>query len=158
MMEKETAMTTAVDPAEAARQLADLEQSRAELARRIVAPWWYHPALGLVTASMIAMLAAPLVWRLVHLAFVFGACWLLMRAYKRRTGVWVHGWRAGRTRWVSAGLAAVVLAVGLASVGLWLATGEVLIHFVAAGLVAVLVTAAGPLWEAAFRRDLGAGR
>lgn len=150
-------MTTTVDPAEAARQLAALEQYNADLARRVVAPWWYHPALGLVTGSMIAMLAAPLVWRLVHLAFVFGASWLLIQGYKRRTGVWVHGWRAGRTRWVSAGLAALVLTVGLVSVGLWLATGETLIHLVSAGVVALAVTAAGPLWEAAFRRDLEQG-
>ena len=35
--------------------LAEVEAARAELARRAVAPLWYHPALGLLTGGLVAV-------------------------------------------------------------------------------------------------------
>lgn len=147
-------MSSSVDPQEAARQLAGLETFRAEIARRAVAPWWYHPSIGVLVGSMIAMLAAPLLWRLVHLAFVFGGAFLLARVSQRRTGVKFNEWRRGPTRWVSAGVAASVLSVGLACVAIVLFfDGHPLVYLVGSLIAALIVSAAGPLTETVFRRQ-----
>lgn len=150
-------MPPSVDPAEAARQLADLDASNAEMARRAVAPWWYHPALGLLVGGMIATMAAPLVWRSAYLVVFFPCLLLLMHAYRRRTGVWVNGWRAGRTRFVSGVLAVSVFLIGLASFGLAQLYDQPFAYLAGGVLTAVVATAAGPLWEVAFRRDLAQG-
>lgn len=137
-----------------ARMLAEVQAANAELARRAVAPVWYHPALGLLAGGMIVVLAAPVAATLIYVLFFALSAGLLVAAYRRHTGLWINGYRKGRTRWVTIAMAATyaVIAVGC----LWLARerGMTWAPYVGGALVAVVVTAAGFLWEVAFRRDL----
>lgn len=151
-------MSPALDPQEAARQLAGLDLSNAELARRAVAPWWYHPALGVLIGGLLAVQAAPLVYRALYFAVYGLGLVLLVHVYRKRTGLWVSGYRAGRTRLVA--LAAVVVSLAVAGASAFVAlTRDLPAAFVVGGVVvAVVVTAMGPLWEIAFRRDLADGR
>lgn len=140
------------------RMLAEVEAAGADLAERARAPTWYHPALGLLMGGLAAVQAAPLVWQYAYFP-VFGiGVWLLVKAYIRKTGMWIYGYRAGRTRIVAVGLAAFT--------GLTMLTSAWLFHFkhltaaplVASAAIAVVATIAGFVWEAAFRADLRDGR
>ncbi|MBI1686172.1 hypothetical protein [Caulobacter hibisci] len=151
------AQPPAVDPAEAARMLAEVQAANADLARRAKAPTWYHPALGLLMGGLVAVQGQPIVLMLgYYLVFLVGLM-LLVGVYKRHTGLWINGYRAGRTRWVAVGLA---VAAGLSLLlSAWLVRDQGLVAapFVIGAVVAVVVTIGGFVWEAAFRRDLRDG-
>jgi hypothetical protein len=89
-----------MDPSMAAAQLAALRTDRAQLAARVVPPWWYDPCLGLVVFVLVAAISLRYAgWvYFAALAVGVGGLWALVAAYKRITGLWVSGLRPGRTR------------------------------------------------------------
>lgn len=141
-------------PADAARMAAEVHAARAEMARRAVAPVWYHPALGLLIGGLVAVQGQSL-WIIgpYYVVFLVGLVGLV-RAYRAHTGVWINGYRKGRTMIVAVGLATLVAAIMLGSVWLVRERGLTVAPFVGAVLVALLTTAGGFLWEIAYRRDL----
>lgn len=139
------------------RMLAEVDAANSDLAERAKAPIWYHSALGLLLGGLAAIQAAPLPWQAAYFV-VFGlGLWGLVRAYIRKTGMWISGYRAGRTRIVAFGLAIPCgLLVGLSG---WLfhIKHMTTAPFIAGAIVAVAATIGGFVWEAAFRADLRDG-
>ena len=89
----------AMDTTAAAAELAALDADRAALAGRARQPWWYDPALGLLVFQLFASVSTGNLWLMGAATVVFFAgLWLLMRSYRRATGFWVNGLRAGRTQ------------------------------------------------------------
>ncbi|MCY1645686.1 hypothetical protein OVA11_00975 [Caulobacter sp. SL161] len=143
---------------DALRMLAEVQAAGEDLARRARAPVWYHPALGLLMGGLIAVQTQPLLLVFGYYAlFVLGLL-LLVRAYKRHTGLWINGYRAGRTRWVALIMVALVALAMLLAVWLVRERGLTLAPLVFGALVAVLVAMGGQIWQAAFRADLRDGR
>lgn len=142
---------------DAARMLAEIQAANSELARRAVAPAWYHPALGLLLGGIIAVQGAPLAMVFGYYLLVGLGCWLLVGAYRRHTGMWVNGYRRGRTRWVAVGLAVLFTAIMLGSVYLQRAQHLAWATWAGGAIVAVATTIGGFAWQAAFRRDLRDG-
>lgn len=143
---------------DALRMLAEVEAANADLAKRAKAPLWYHPALGLLIGALIAVQGQPTPILLAFYATYIVGLALLVRAYKRHTGLWVSGYRAGRTRWVALGLAALTTIGGVIAVWLLRERGLTSAPLVFGAIVAVIVTIGGFVWEAAFRADLRDGR
>lgn len=144
------------DP-DAKRMLAEVQAAKAELARRAVAPIWYHPALGLLIGGLVAVQGARLSFiGAYYAAFSIGLI-LLVAAYKKHTGLWVSGYRSGRTRVVAIGLAVTVTLIMLGSLWLQRAAGVTWAMPLGGAVTAVIITAGGFAWEAAFRRDLRDG-
>ncbi|KUL27854.1 hypothetical protein [Actinoplanes awajinensis] len=88
----------------AAEQLAAIADTRTAVAGRLVTPWWYHPALGLALAGYVLGLGlgGTPVSAVFAMLFIL-VCLGLAHLYKRRTGVWVSGFEAGRaSRWAYA--------------------------------------------------------
>ena len=141
-----------IEAEQAARALESLGEARAQLARRARAPWWYHPAAGLLTGGMVAAQALPRPGVALPL-FVAGFL-LLVHAYRKHTGLWVNGLRWGRTLWVMLPLLAASTVVLFVSVRYGYARGQRDVSLYCGATLALLVTAAGPLWERAFRADL----
>jgi hypothetical protein len=109
---------TPLDPSTAAAQLAGLRSDRVQLAARVVPPWWYDPCLGLVVFVLVSAMSLRYDgwWYFAALGVGFVGLWVLVAAYKRITGLWVNGFRPGRTRrvvyvWVPGYLAVVVAAL-----------------------------------------------
>jgi hypothetical protein len=142
---------------DAARMLAEIQAAHTELARRARAPRWYYPLLGLLAGGYIAVQAAPSAARLVYLAVFLVAIGLMIPAYRRKTGLWINGWRAGRTRWVSAAWLALFLGGLVAAMLLEERQGVHGAYLVVGAATAIVTTAYGFVWEAAFRRDLRDG-
>ena len=142
---------------DALRMLAEVDAAQADMAQRAKAPTWYHPALGLLIGGLIAVQGQPTPVMLGFYAAYIAGLALLMRAYKRHTGLWINGYRAGRTRWVAIGLAALGMLGALISVWLLRERGLTQAPLVFGAIVAIIVTVGGFVWEAAYRADLRDG-
>src|SRR5262245_56728880 len=94
---------------ESAREALDLvTSSRADVADRLVTPWWYHPILGVLSGVLIAAPATRSPSGVfIALSFFFVGCGALMLAYRRMTGVWVSGFNAGRASLWAGALGAI---------------------------------------------------
>jgi hypothetical protein len=144
-------------PGDAATALAAIGASRSWLADRVIAPCWFHPALGLLAGAAIAEAEA-------RSAMLFGwsvavyavACGALMWWNQQRVGAAVRyfDWR---TRAVYA--ASVLALAGLIAAACWLGIGqEVHGAFLAAGIVAVPLTVMSGRWtDRLLRARLQAG-
>ena len=148
-----------VDAPTAAAQLAALQLDRERMAERVVPPWWYDPALGVVVFLLLSALslrdAGWVYFAALGVAVV--DLWALVAAYKRITGVWVSGMRRGRTaRVVQVWFAiyAVVLAAGLVADFVF----DVRWAMVVAGAVlGVTITFLGRWWTRLYVAELRAG-
>ncbi|MGY1739327.1 MULTISPECIES: hypothetical protein [unclassified Blastococcus] len=91
-----------IDRETAAAQLAALSADRAALADRVLQPWWYDVALGLLLFGFLSSYALDSLWVTFPALVVFCAgMGALVTAYRRITGVWVNtpprlmaGWAA----------------------------------------------------------------
>ena len=150
-------MDQTLPPDEAAAALGLVSSSRAQLADRLVTPWWYHPTFGLLAATAVSGYGSGsnLLGALGVLVFTVGAV-VLVSTYKRITGVWVSGHRPGPAKRyaVAAGL---VLGIGmLASVGARALTGGLLPSVLLAVAVAALLVVLGRRYDDVLRADLRA--
>lgn len=104
-----------VDRDAAAAQLAALAADRAALADRVVQPWWYDVALGLLLFGFLSSSAFDSLWVTLPAAVVFLAgLGALVAAYRRITGLWVNTPARLMTRWGVFVLAVLVPAFVLA--------------------------------------------
>ena len=148
-----------MDATSAAAQLTALQQDRERLAERVVPPWWYDPALGVVVFLLLSALALRDAgwWYFAVLGVAIAGLWALVTAYRRITGVWVSGLRRGRTaRVVQVWFAvyAVVLAAGLVADFVF----DVRWAMVVAGAVlGVTITFLGRWWTQLYVAELRAG-
>src|SRR3954452_11355395 len=95
----ETNDNVQLDAATAAASLQSLQATRADIADRVITPWWYHAVLGLLIGGLVASMSAPWLWvRIGTLVVFFVGIYALKRTYERLTGIWVNGLRPGRTR------------------------------------------------------------
>lgn len=85
---------------EARQALAAVDGARSDAADRLVTPWWYHPVLGLLAAVFVVAFSIGGTWVMVGVAVAyFVGIGILVGAYKKKTGVWINGLRAGRASW-----------------------------------------------------------
>lgn len=146
-------MTTIVD--EARRALQAKGAAERDLARLAICPPWRHAAFAAVIAALVGTPALPVALRFGVLACVFCAIVLIVQSDRRRLGVFVNGYRRGRTRWVTFPMLAIIM--GLYGISLY--AGEVLARPVISVLVAVVAFVTGymgsVLWQKVFVDELG---
>lgn len=88
--------------------LAQVQSAREQMARRVTTPAWYHPCLGCVEGLLIFSMSFPTSgWgtaaRLVVAIAALAAIAVLVRVYRRLTGVWIGPKQAGpraRRPWI----------------------------------------------------------
>lgn len=137
--------------------MSAIDAARAQAADRLITPWWYHPILGLLTAGyFVAITLGGLVGTLIALPVFIVGLVLLVSNYKKRTGVWISGFAAGRaSRWAF-GLACVLVAAVLAAFVLHALRGLVWPVWVAAAVTFVAVNCFGRLFDTTLRTSLRA--
>lgn len=138
-----------------AEQLKLIEDANRQMAERARPPVWYHAALGLLSGGLLAVQELPVAWVFGYDVAALAGIALLVTAYCKHTGMWISGFRAGRTRWVAVGAAATFVAISLLCVWLRRDMGVEGACAVGGAVVAALVTLTGHLWMKAYRRDLG---
>ena len=137
-----------LDRDDAAAQLAALQADRAQLADRLVQPWWWDAGLGLLLFALLASYSfhdtrVTLAVLVVVLAG-FGA---LMAVYKRLSGTWWDARRVGPVqervrrmmRWWLAGYLTVFL-MGCAAEYLLDLRGTMVVAGAVLGLTAALLS------------------
>lgn len=103
------------DAADASASLALVQQANADLADRLVTPWWYHPGLGLAEAAFVASVGLPddaWPWRIVLVLAAAIGVGALAGAWSRRTGLsaWSTQYSRLAWRWVVALVVLLVVA------------------------------------------------
>ena len=139
---------------EAAAALAAMQESRERLAQAIDCPPERHLAFAALMGALVACQAAPPTFTLLIEAMLLVGVALLIAWDRRRTGMFINGYRAGRTLYVTLG----VLVFTLATLGLsvWLKEDRGLGWAPLAGgaVVAVVAYVASAVWQRIYLREL----
>lgn len=140
---------------EAAEALAAMRASQARLAQAADCPPERHLAFGALMGGIIATPALPFPYAILAEGLLLFGVGLVVRWDRRRTGMFINGYRRGRTRPLTFLLLAVVLVLYMT--GFWLARDRGIWWApLATGTVAA---AAGyyfsTLWQRVFRREMG---
>jgi hypothetical protein len=140
---------------EAAEALATMRASQARLAQAADCPPERHLAFAVVMGGLVATPVLPSFYAIIAEGVLLLGVALIVRWDRRRTGMFINGYRAGRTRPLTFLLLAAVLVLYMAGFwlvrdrGIWwgpLATGTV-----AAGVGYY----ASVVWKRVFRREMG---
>jgi len=142
---------TSVDDALAS--IEAVNRAQADLADRLVTPWWYHPGLGLIEATFVVSMGLPTWWRLAAVVVAIAGLGVLVRAYSRLTGLgmsWQYARQAGG--WVMA-----LVVIVLAALAVVLLVGHPLVTAAAAVVVFVATVVLGRRTDRAIRDRLRRG-
>ena len=141
------------EPAEA---LAAVRLGREQVLAACDCPPSRHFAFAAVMGCYVTSPALPFVLRMAALASLACAVVLIIRWDRRRTGMFVNGYRKGHTRKVTFAMLAVVLPMYL--LGSWLSDERGLAWpSLAMGAVATGMSYAGSRWwSRVFRREMSA--
>jgi Na+-transporting NADH:ubiquinone oxidoreductase subunit NqrB len=136
-------------------QLELIAAANRRMVEQAKAPGWYHWVLGVLMGGLCAADELPMPWPAAYIPVALGGLVWLIRAYRRRTGMWIPGYRAGRTRWVAFSSAALVGLIFLAAIVISRRTGLHGVYLAGGVLIALAAVLRGHAWEKAYRRDLG---
>ena len=130
---------------EALDALKAMDEAQEGLAQAVECPPWRHAAVGLVCAALVFSPSTSGFGFLAIYAPAMIAILLIARSDRRRTGLFVNGWRMGRTLPISIALLLVLLGL------IWFARQGRLEpfpapHGLAAAAVAFVVTSLVSVW------------
>lgn len=140
---------------DALRALEAKGAAERDLARIAVCPPWRHAAFAGVMAALIVSPAVALPLRFAVLTCAFAAIAIIVQSDRRRLGVFINGYRRGRTRLVTFPLLAVMLLLGVGSFYASDTLGRPLISVVLAAVAFVAAYCGSVLWQKVFVRELG---
>lgn len=144
------------DSTEAAEALAAMRDSKARLARTASCPPERHMAFAAMMGVYVAAPAAPSWAMLTMEAGVLVAAAFVIRWDRRRTGLFINGYRRGRTRPVIAVLLAAMLSLYMTGYWLAKARGVVWAPLALAPLGVLLGYFGSAWWQRVYARELGA--
>ena len=143
----------ALDRDAAVAQLAALRADRSALADRVLQPWWYDVALGLLLFGFLSSYAFDSFGvTLVALVVFLAGLAVLVRAYKRITGIWVNTPRRVFALW-----AAVVLVVLVPAFVLAVGFDQHWVMVVAGAILGIAVAGFSRFWGRAYVASLREG-
>ena len=130
-------------------------QAERDLARITECPPWRHALVGVVMAALVASPVLPLPLRFGALVLILIGIFGIMFADRRRTGVFVNGYRRGKTLIVS--IVMLVALVGLFSASSRAAlAGDFNTPLLLAAAAFVVTTVGSVIWQRIFVAELGA--
>jgi len=140
--------------AEAAAALSAMQQSRERLAAAADCPPQRHLAFALLLGGVVAAQAAPPTWTLVIEGLLGLGVAAVIAWDRKRTGMFINGYRAGRTRPLT--FAMLLVFIAFDALGVWLKHGLGLVWapLVCAVVVAVLAYVMSAYWQRIYRREL----
>lgn len=145
-----------LNPNQAREILRDAETRSAAAARRLPeTAWWFELSWLAIIAGLVFSAAVPRPFDILLLAGLIFGLGAIVRLYRRRYGVWVSGYRTGKTRYVTIALSMIIVCAILGTRAAYNHYG--LFWIVPAGAaVAVLAGVVfGRLWMAAYRSETG---
>jgi hypothetical protein len=141
---------------EALAALAAKDDAQRQLAAASLCPPWRHALFGLLMGGFVASPAIDLPQRYILIALLFVAIPIIVRSDRKRLGMFVNGYRKGKTRVVAFALLAIEMALYMA--GMW--RGIEAHDHVAPLLLGLVGAVAGyfgsVVWQRVFVRELSA--
>lgn len=145
----------AISPDEANATLASINASKRRLAAAADCPPQRHLAFALVMGTLVALPGFPIRMIFVLEGVLFVCIFLIFLWDRRRTGLFINGYRGGRTRPLTFAMLGVLL--GLVALSAVLKSmGLDWAPFAIGGLGTVVSYAFSVQWQRIFRRELGA--
>lgn len=126
------------------------------LARLALCPPWRHAAFAAIMAAVVASPAVPLPLRFAVVTLVFAAIALIVQSDRRRLGVFINGYRRGKTRRVTFPMLALILLLYAASFYFGDTRKQPAISVALATASFVIGYLGSMLWQRVFVRELGA--
>ena len=138
-----------------AEALAAMHASQARFVAAAERPPQRHLAFAAVMGGLGATPALPTAYALLAEAVLLACIVLIVRWNRRRTGMFISGYRAGRTRPLTFLLLAVMLA--LYATGMWLSLDRGIrwVPLVTGSIAAVIGYHKSVVWMRVFRREMG---
>lgn len=145
-----------MDQSEALSALAAKRQAEAQIAKAATCPPWRHALFGLLMGGLIATPAFAFPLRMAILVVILCCIPVIIQSDRKRLGMFINGYRRGKTRIVAIGMLLVELGVYSISVYYGLGLNDHVMPLLL-GLVGVLIGIAGSLlWQRVFVREMGA--
>ena len=145
-------MTT---PQEARAALAAKGHAEQQLARAAACPPWRHAIVGVVMGALVASPVLPLPLRFGVLVLVLLGIAAIVASDRRRTGMFINGYRRGKTLIVSAVLLVVLTGLYMASARAGLA-GDDQTSLLLAAVACVAAITGSVIWQRVFIAELEA--
>lgn len=146
-----------ISPEEASATLADINVSKQRLAAAAECPPQRHLAFGLLMGALISLPGFPIAMVFVLEALILVGLLVVIRWDKRRTGLFINGYRRGKTRPITFVMLGTMVA--LAFISIWLKSGGIdWAPFAVGGVGAGIAYAFSVQWQRVFRRELGIAR
>lgn len=108
-------------------------------------------------AALVAVPIFSLQMRFIALALIFASIFLIVRWDKRRLGVFINGYRRGKTRMVTFPMLALILGLYFASYYVSLSHGKPVIILALAATTFLIGYLGSTLWQRVFVSELNAG-
>jgi hypothetical protein len=141
---------------EALSALDAKRDAEAQIARAANCPAWRHAAFGLLMGGLVASPAFEITVRFAILAVILCCIPLIIHSDRKRMGMFINGYRRGKTRVVALGILAVELSLYAVSVVRGLDHADHSTPFLL-GALGVLIGIAGSIqWQRVFVREMGA--
>jgi uncharacterized membrane protein len=145
-----------MEHSEAVSALDAKRQAEAQLARACNCPPWRHAVFGLLFGALIAGPAFPFAIWMAILVLILCCTALIIRSDRKRLGMFINGYRRGKTRVVAIGTLIAELALYFVSVVRALDQQDHVTPLLL-GIVAIAVGIIGSLlWQRVFVRELTA--
>lgn len=139
--------------------LAALDAKRAaeaQMARAANCPPWRHVVFGLLMGGLIASFAFEFAVRTAILVIVLACIPIIVRSDRRRMGMFINGYRRGKTRLVVAGILALWIPLYALSVYYGLGRNDHRMPLLLGLVGFALATAGSVVWQRVFVREMGA--
>ena len=145
-----------MEQSEASSALAAKRAAEAQMARAANCPPWRHAVFGLLMGGLVASPAFAMPIRTSLLVIILACIPIIIHSDRKRMGMFINGYRRGKTRVVTIGILIVELSLYAVSVIRGLGYDDHLTPLLL-GVAGVLIGIAGSmLWQRVFVREMGA--
>jgi hypothetical protein len=139
---------------EAIAALDAKKSAQAQLAAAANCPPWRHAAFALLMGALVYSPAIPLPERFALLALILAAIGLIVQSDRRRLGMFINGYRGGKTRLVVFPILAIELGLYFWSF-VRAEAGDRTTPILLALLMIVVGYFGSVLWQRVFAREMG---
>jgi hypothetical protein len=145
-----------MDHSEALSALDAKRQAEAQMAKAATCPPWRHALFGLLMGALVASPAFDLPIRMLILVLILCCIPVIVHSDRKRMGMFINGYRRGKTRIVAIAILLVELSLYAVGVVRGLDHHDHVTPLLL-GVAAVLIGIAGSmLWQRVFVREMGA--
>jgi hypothetical protein len=141
---------------EALLSLAAKGEVEQNLANLSLCPPLRHAAFAAVLATLVGIPALPQPMRFVALALIFTSIYLIVQWDKRRLGVFINGYRRGKTRMVTFPMLVLILGLYFASYYFSISQKEPGVSLALVALAFIIGYLGSTLWQRIFVSELSA--